>query len=159
MSESPISGGPDEGPETKEPGPLKRLHERLHRNPITGVITKIVVTIAGIVVLIAGLIMMVTPGPGIVGIAVGLGILATEYHWARRLLHYAKRKAEEAAAKARAIDPAVRRRRLILGAVAILVIGGAIAAYVYTYDWPNVAIDSWDWVQSIAGFIPELPGM
>lgn len=159
MSKSPVPESPEEGSELKEPGPLKRLHERLHRNPITGLITKIVVTIAGLLVLTAGLIMMVTPGPGIVGIAVGLGILATEYHWARRLLHYAKTKAEEAAAKARAVDPAVRRRRIILGTLAVLVIGGAIAAYVYTYDWPHVAIDSWDWVQSIAGFVPELPGM
>lgn len=159
MSESPVPGGPDKGPEVEEPGPLKRLHERLHRNPVLGLITKIVVTIVGLVVLTAGLIMMVTPGPGIVGIAVGLGILATEYHWARRLLHYAKRKAEEAAAKARAVDPAVRRRRLILGTVAVLVIGGALTAYVYTYDWPHFAVDSWDWVQDIAGFVPELPGM
>lgn len=159
MSESSVPRGPEEDPETKEPGPLKRLHERLHRNPITGLVTKIVVTIVGLVVLTAGLIMMVTPGPGIVGIAVGLGILATEYHWARRLLHYAKRKAEDAAARARQVDPAVRRRRIILGTLAVLVVGGALAAYVYAYDWPSFAVGSWDWVQSMAGFVPELPGM
>ncbi|WP_206050955.1 TIGR02611 family protein [Nocardioides speluncae] len=159
MSESPVPESPEDGPELKEPGPLKRLHERMHRNPVTGLITKIVVTIAGVVVLTAGVIMMVTPGPGIVGIALGLGILATEYHWARRLLHYAKRKAEEAAAKARAVDPAVRRRRIILGTLAVLVVVGGVAAYVYAYDWPNYAVDGWDWVQDIAGFVPELPGM
>ena len=36
------------------------------------------------------------PGPGWLLIFVGLGILSTEYMWARRLLDTAKRKAEQA---------------------------------------------------------------
>jgi hypothetical protein len=42
---------------------FRRLHVHLHRNPITGLITKVVVTALGVVVIGAGLVMMVTPGP------------------------------------------------------------------------------------------------
>jgi uncharacterized protein (TIGR02611 family) len=58
---------------------------------------RIFVTIAGLVVLllgIAGLILPVLPGWAL--IFVGLGILATEYVWAQRLLKIAKEKANAA---------------------------------------------------------------
>ena len=40
-----------------------------------------------------------------------------------------------------------------------LVVVGAAVAYLVTYDWPSVFVDGWDWVQSLAGWVPELPGM
>jgi uncharacterized protein (TIGR02611 family) len=40
----------------------------------------------GFTILLAGLVMLVTPGPGLVTIALGLAILAGEFLWARRLL-------------------------------------------------------------------------
>jgi len=46
---------------------------------------RIAVLVVGVVVTAAGLVMMVTPGPGLLLIAAGLGILATEFAWARRL--------------------------------------------------------------------------
>jgi len=57
---------------------------------------RIAVTIAGFAVLLAGVALLVLPGPGWLLIFVGLGILSTEYMWARRLLDTAKRKAEQA---------------------------------------------------------------
>jgi uncharacterized protein (TIGR02611 family) len=51
---------------------------------------RIAVTVVGFVVLIAGVVMMVTPGPGIVVILIGLAILATEWAWAERALDRAK---------------------------------------------------------------------
>jgi uncharacterized protein (TIGR02611 family) len=57
---------------------------------------RIAVSIAGFAVLIAGVAMLVLPGPGIVLILVGLGILSSEYVWAQRLLRIAKEKAEQA---------------------------------------------------------------
>jgi hypothetical protein len=44
---------------------------------------------------------MVTPGPGLLLIVLGLAVLATEYVWARRALDMAKRKAGEAARRVR----------------------------------------------------------
>ena len=40
----------------------------------------------GFTLLALGVVMLVTPGPGWLVIALGLGILAAEYVWARRLL-------------------------------------------------------------------------
>jgi hypothetical protein len=36
--------------------------------------------------------MLVTPGPAVVVIPLGLGILATEFVWARTLLHHVKER-------------------------------------------------------------------
>lgn len=145
--------------DAERPHFVKRLHVRLHAHPVSGAATKVVVTLIGTVVLIAGLIMMVTPGPGIVAIIVGLGILATEWPWAERLVTRAKEQAERAAEKARQMDPAVRRRRILVTLGLTMVVAGALAAYLAVYDWPEFAIDSWDWVQSLSGVVPELPGM
>jgi uncharacterized protein (TIGR02611 family) len=57
---------------------------------------RIAVSIAGFAVLIVGIAMLVLPGPGLVLIIVGLGILSSEYVWAQRLLRKAKEKAEQA---------------------------------------------------------------
>jgi uncharacterized protein (TIGR02611 family) len=56
---------------------------------------RIAVTVVGFVVLLAGLVMMVTPGPGIVVILVGLAILATEWAWAERALDRAKERGQD----------------------------------------------------------------
>ncbi|HSE43703.1 MAG TPA: PGPGW domain-containing protein, partial [Gemmatimonadales bacterium] len=120
---------------------------------------KLLVTTLGTLVTVAGLIMMVTPGPGIVAIALGLGILATEYEWAERWLHKARDKVHQARLRAEAMDPRVRRRRLLLSGLAVLVVGGAVALYVAWFDWPSFAVTGWDWFQGIASWAPELPGM
>ncbi|HSE72813.1 MAG TPA: PGPGW domain-containing protein [Nocardioidaceae bacterium] len=147
-------------PETsEEPRRRGRLHQRLHANPALSLTTKIVVTTLGVLVMGAGLVMMVTPGPGIVGIVLGLAILATEWAWAERWLGKARQKAHEARLKAEAMDPKVRRRRMLLTGLVVVLVVGAVAVYVAVYDWPSLAIDGWNWVQSLAGWMPELPGM
>lgn len=57
---------------------------------------KVVVAVVGITVVIIGVIMFVTPGPAVVVIPIGLGILATEFVWARRLLNRFKQSAKSA---------------------------------------------------------------
>lgn len=42
--------------------------------------------LAGFTLLAAGVVMLVTPGPGWVAIFLGLGLLAAEFVWARRLM-------------------------------------------------------------------------
>jgi uncharacterized protein (TIGR02611 family) len=48
-------------------------------------IKKCMVAIMGGTVVLIGIVMIVTPGPAILVIPIGLGILATEFAWAR---HY-----------------------------------------------------------------------
>ncbi len=45
------------------------------------------IAVAGGVLLGAGLVMMVTPGPGLLVMAAGLAVLATEFAWAERQRH------------------------------------------------------------------------
>jgi uncharacterized protein (TIGR02611 family) len=48
---------------------------------------------AGFLLLTAGVVMLVTPGPGWLAVAGGLGLLASEFAWARRLLDGLKQRA------------------------------------------------------------------
>jgi uncharacterized protein (TIGR02611 family) len=67
-----------------------------------------VVFVVGVALLTVGLIMMVTPGPGLVLIVLGLAILATEFAWAQHLLDQARRQAEKAGQASQKI-PGVNR--------------------------------------------------
>lgn len=152
-------GTRDEAEDYFGPRFLARLHTRLHANPLTSVVTKIVVTIAGVVVMLAGLVMMVTPGPGIVGLILGLAILSTEWRWADRWLDAARAYAKKAADAALDMDSALRRRRL-LGVGAALGAGLAVLAIgIAEWGWPESAEDGWSWIQSVVGGVPDLPGM
>jgi uncharacterized protein (TIGR02611 family) len=51
---------------------------------------QLVVGVVGGTVVLIGVIMIVTPGPAVVMIPLGLAILATEFVWARTLLHHVK---------------------------------------------------------------------
>ncbi len=54
---------------------------------------KLVVAVIGFTVLALGIIMLVTPGPAVIVIPVGLAILGTEFLWARKLLRKMKEEA------------------------------------------------------------------
>ena len=48
--------------------------------------------VAGFTLLLVGVVMLVTPGPGWLVILLGLGLLAAEFVWARRLMDRIKRE-------------------------------------------------------------------
>ena len=58
---------------------------------------RVVVAVIGGTVVLIGVIMLVTPGPAVVVIPLGLGILAAEFVWARRLLAHFKDRAKSVA--------------------------------------------------------------
>jgi tellurite resistance protein TerC len=62
-------------------------------------VRRILILIFGVSVLLVGLAMTVLPGPAFIVIPLGLGILATEFIWARRLLDRVKEAAEKGAEK------------------------------------------------------------
>lgn len=53
---------------------------------------RVIVAVVGGTVLLIGVALIVLPGPAVVVIPLGLGILATEFVWARRLLKRMKRE-------------------------------------------------------------------
>lgn len=101
-------------------GTQERTAERARQN----VFVRMGTILVGFVVLIAGLVMMVLPGPGVVAIIVGLGLLARELVWAERLLEYVKKRAKLDELKE---QPAWVRVAMWIGTIAAV---GASAAYV-----------------------------
>ena len=55
-------------------------------------VRRVFLIIAGFTLLLAGGVMLVTPGPGIPVILLGLGMLAAEFVWARRLMDRIKKE-------------------------------------------------------------------
>jgi uncharacterized protein (TIGR02611 family) len=47
---------------------------------------RLIVAVIGMTILVIGIAMIVLPGPAIVVIPIAMGILATEFSWARRVL-------------------------------------------------------------------------
>ena len=62
---------------------------------------RITVTVVGFALVAVGIVMLVVPGPGLLLIAAGFAVLATEYTWARRALEETKRRASSAARRLR----------------------------------------------------------
>lgn len=65
--------------------PMRRTWRRLPRQA-----RRIGVAVAGTAVLLAGVALIVLPGPAVLIIPLGFAILATEFHWARKLVARAR---------------------------------------------------------------------
>lgn len=62
----------------------------VHRHPQFRLLYLVVVAVIGGAVSLAGLALVPLPGPGWLIVFLGLAILGTEFHWARRLTSWAK---------------------------------------------------------------------
>ncbi len=69
-------------------------HEDTEEEAKRHVLIRLGTIVVGFIVLIAGLAMMILPGPGVVGILAGLGILSRELVWAERMIEYVQKKAK-----------------------------------------------------------------
>ena len=72
-------------------------------------VRKLVVSVVGSTVVLIGVVFLFTPGQGLLTIYAGLAILATEFIWARVLLHKVRDRVQSAvkAVKARGASKAV----------------------------------------------------
>lgn len=57
---------------------------------------RIAISVVGAAFVLGGLAMLVLPGPGILVVAIGFGILGTEYAWAATALEHTKKGAAKA---------------------------------------------------------------
>ena len=79
--------------------PFQEAESRWHRwrahiagRPSLNLAYRIAVGVIGALVLAAGIVAIPYPGPGWLIVFAGLGILASEFAWAHRLLHYARQR-------------------------------------------------------------------
>jgi uncharacterized protein (TIGR02611 family) len=93
-----LSAQPDRSDHDDEPGLLDEVADRLgfrarlKANPALAMAYRIAVAVVGAAVVLIGLFLVPLPGPGWLIVFLGLGILATEFSWAERLLDFAKAK-------------------------------------------------------------------
>jgi uncharacterized protein (TIGR02611 family) len=70
------------------------------KTPIGRMVWRVIIGIIGGLVTVFGAIALVGPGPGILILLAGLGILATEFAWAARVMVHTRTYAQKAADKA-----------------------------------------------------------
>lgn len=75
-----------------EQGPWQRRRQKIAANPTANLAYRIAVGVVGTVVLIGGIFAIPYPGPGWLIVFAGLGILASEFAWAKRVLHWVKER-------------------------------------------------------------------
>jgi putative transmembrane protein PGPGW len=76
---------------------LSRIKAAVGLSDLPGAFRKLIVGLIGMTIVLLGVAMIVLPGPAFILIPAGLGILATEFAWAR----HAVRRARMMIAKAR----------------------------------------------------------
>lgn len=92
-----------------------------------GVLARLAIISFGSLVTVLGVILMPLPGPGIVVVLAGLGILATEVAWAERALAYAKRKSK--------VDALAAQAPWLKPASVLVTVIGTVVSLLYTFRW------------------------
>lgn len=69
---------------------LAKIRNATGLNILPAPVRKLIVAVIGLTILLIGVAMTVLPGPAFIVIPVGLGILATEFAWARRTIRRAR---------------------------------------------------------------------
>jgi uncharacterized protein (TIGR02611 family) len=124
-----------------EEAPRKRrfldgVRERREKHLERSRIVRVVVAVFGFLVVLAGLAMLVLPGPGLLVIAIGLGILALEFVWAERLLERTVDKMEDAADTVKRSSPL--QQALAVALLALAAVG--IVAATILWDVPPLPV-------------------
>lgn len=74
-----------------------RLLDWIRRTPAGRLAWRVTIGLTGGGITVLGAILLVAPGPGILVLLAGLGILATEFAWAGRIMMRTKEMANKAA--------------------------------------------------------------
>jgi uncharacterized protein (TIGR02611 family) len=104
-------------------GTRERTEERARRN----IVVRLAIIGFGALVTLLGLCMLVLPGPGIVVVIAGLGILSTEVSWAERLLAYAKKKAK--------VDSVTAQHPWIKPVSIVVTVVACAVSIAYAFGW------------------------
>lgn len=106
---------------------------------------KVVVGIVGGLLLLVGIIAIPYPGPGWLIVFSALAILATEFDWAARILHFARGKYDAWQAWLRRQQPWVRAVFWCLTATVVVLTLWLLNGYGFINQLLGL---DWDWVES-----------
>ncbi|WP_344428131.1 TIGR02611 family protein [Pseudonocardia ailaonensis] len=125
---------------------MSDFRERIEERPRARRTYRIGVGVLGTLVLIAGIIAIPYPGPGWAIVFVGLAILASEFAWAKKVLHFAKGKYD-------AWTDWLGRQNLVVKLLVLVVTGAVVLATLWLLNalwlvagW--VGLQEWTWLQS-----------
>jgi uncharacterized protein (TIGR02611 family) len=90
------------------------------KTPVGRLVWRVIIGAIGGLITVLGAIALVGPGPGILIVLAGLGILATEFAWAARVMVHTRTYAQKAADKAGI--PKWAQLALIAGAAVISIL-------------------------------------
>jgi uncharacterized protein (TIGR02611 family) len=121
----PMQDAPHAPPARRIVARLRGFRHRVRSTPVGLAVWRGVVTLLGVAVIAIGIVLLAIPGPGWLVIFAGLGILATEYHWARRLLRFAR---AQVARWTRWVAERGRVTQVIIGVFGLIVLGAIIVA-------------------------------
>jgi uncharacterized protein (TIGR02611 family) len=125
---------------------LRAFRAKVRAYPVWNLVWRIAVGVLGTAVLVLGVLAIPYPGPGWLIVFAGLGILATEFTWAGRLLRFVRRYYDRWMAW-------VRRQNRVVQAL----LGLATLAVVLTTLWlldalwlvaRLVGLSEWTWLHS-----------
>jgi uncharacterized protein (TIGR02611 family) len=125
-----------------------RWRDRLRERRRAEFVYRIVVGVVGLIVLGVGILAIPYPGPGWAIVFIGLGILATEFTWARRLLAYARERYDKV------MDWFHRQHAIvqILGGMVTALIVFATLWLLGALDWTAEFVGiEWPWLNSPIG--------
>jgi uncharacterized protein (TIGR02611 family) len=139
---------PDEAQQPDRSRWWVRWRDKLRGRRKTEFVYRVAVGVVGLAVFAVGIVAIPYPGPGWAIVFVGLGILATEFEWARRLLAYAKARYDKAMAWFQARHWSVQ---VVGGVFTALIVAGTLWL-LGAADWTAELFDlDWPWLNSPIG--------
>jgi uncharacterized protein (TIGR02611 family) len=125
---------------------LRAFRMKVRARPGLNLAWRIGIGVIGTVVLVAGLIAIPYPGPGWLIVFAGLGILATEFTWAGRVLRFARRYYDQWVAWVRRQNKVVQ---LLLAVATLAVVLATL--WLLNALWlvaGIVGLEHWTWLHS-----------
>jgi len=115
------------------------------RSPGRLALYRIGVALLGGLVLAVGVVLIPYPGPGWLIVFAGLAVLATEFHWARRLLAFLRRRYNVWSAWLRRRHWIVRALAALFTLALVLATLWVLGAFSLVGDWFGT---HWGWLRS-----------
>ena len=122
--------------------------DRLWERPVANLSYRIAVGVVGTVVFAAGIVAIPYPGPGWAIVFIGLGILATEFDWARRLLAWVRERYDK-------VMDWFARQGLWVKILGVVFTAAVVVVTLWLFGALNFAAKlvglEWPWLQSPIG--------
>ena len=114
---------------------MKRRRADIRQRRTLNLVYRIIVGIVGALVVVAGIVAIPYPGPGWLVVFAGLGILASEFSWARRLLRFVKTRYDRFMAWFRDQGPVVKTAGALLTCAVVLATLWALGTFGMVGGW------------------------